>query len=42
MAVLEFGDAPELNLVYVEGFDRQHYIKDPDEVRSLLLAGNTL
>jgi transcriptional regulator with XRE-family HTH domain len=32
MAVLEFRDATELNVVYVEGFDRQHYLKDPAEV----------
>jgi transcriptional regulator with XRE-family HTH domain len=32
MAVLDFRDAPELDVVYVEGYDRQHYIKDRAEV----------
>lgn len=32
IAILEFRDAPELNVVYVEGFDRQRYIKEPAEV----------
>jgi hypothetical protein len=32
MAILEFRDAPELNVVYVEGHDRQHYIREPSEV----------
>jgi transcriptional regulator with XRE-family HTH domain len=32
MAVLEFRDAPELNVVYVESFDRQHYIREQAEV----------
>jgi transcriptional regulator with XRE-family HTH domain len=31
-AILDFRDAPELDVVYVEGFGRQQYLKDPAEV----------